>query len=169
MPQNIPDSLKLLLYDEAEYQCAYCGHRDGLRLTIHHIRPKEENGPTDYGNLIVLCHDCHHRVHHTGSSGAKDIRRIKRYLVHRFFTPAGVSAAKLAYEDDHKVVPAAPYVVQHLVDHGFFEQVEVLSSITLNDEATSGGRFEIDEACYRLTEEGVALVKQWLLRSDDSP
>ena len=168
MPQNIPDSLKQVLYEEAGYQCAYCGHREGLDLTIHHIVPKEERGPTEYGNLIVLCHNCHHRVHNTSSISLKDLRRIKRHLVHRFFTQPGVNAAKLALKHPARMVVVAPYIIQHLVALGFFEHKEDVETLNWEDASTQQKTAETTLlAAYWLTDEGATVVEQWLLRSDD--
>ncbi len=110
----IPDSVRQLVLAEAGYQCAYCGHRDGLNLTCHHIERESDGGPTVLNNLIALCFNCHYRVDETKSIEPKDIRRLKRHLVHRHLTQAGVNALKLASRDAGVV--AFPFVVQHLVE-----------------------------------------------------
>jgi hypothetical protein len=43
-----------------------------------------------------LCFNCHTRVDETGTISDKEIRRLKRYLVHRRLTQPGVNALKLA-------------------------------------------------------------------------
>jgi hypothetical protein len=35
--KDIPDGIRLAVLDEAGYQCTFCGHRDGLNLTVHTI------------------------------------------------------------------------------------------------------------------------------------
>ena len=59
MGQYIPDSVKQLVLEESGYQCAFCGHRDGLNLTHHHLDPKRDGGPATYENLIAICQNCH--------------------------------------------------------------------------------------------------------------
>ncbi len=113
--KKIPKSVRLLVFDESGYQCAFCGHRDGLNLTAHHITPEKEGGKTTFYNLIALCYNCHHRVDETKSISRKDIRRLKRHLVHRRLTQAGLNALKLAYKNPFGVI-ATPFSVEHLVE-----------------------------------------------------
>lgn len=42
------------------FACAICGH-DGEE--IHHIVPKSEGGNDTEHNLVLLCHDCHEKIH----------------------------------------------------------------------------------------------------------
>lgn len=167
MAKDIPDSLQLILYEESGYQCAHCGHREGLDLTIHHLKPRSQGGPTEYGNLIVLCHNCHHRVEQTHTLNPRDLRRIKEYLVHRLFTQAGVNALKIAYRNPLKKVVVAPYLVQHLVDMGFLEFDEDVSSVTWEDEPELKAAEIVTLATYTLTNKGSDIAEQWLSRSDD--
>ena len=45
-------------------RCKLCG-ASGIRLEVHHITPRRENGINTLSNLITLCSDCHSRI--TGS------------------------------------------------------------------------------------------------------
>ena len=65
--KNIPEGVKLRVLEEAGYQCAYCGHRDGLNLTAHHIKRKRDGGKDTPENLIALCYNCHNRVERVSS------------------------------------------------------------------------------------------------------
>ncbi len=148
--------MRLRILEEAGYQCAYCGHRDGLNLTAHHIQPDVSGGETSDSNLIALCHNCHNRVDNTSTISAKDIRRLKRHLVHRRLTQAGVNALKLAYENTTGVV-SPPYAVQHLVEERLLKHVTYQMKYGPSDS-------EIEvTALYRITGKGRALVEKWLM------
>ena len=154
--KNIPDGVRLAIFEEAGYQCAFCGHRDGLNLTAHHIKRERDGGKATYNNLIALCFNCHHRADETGSIPEKDIRRLKRHLVHRRLTQAGVNALKIAYKNRFGVI-AFPFAVQHLVDEKLLLYVE--TQMTYSDD---DGEAEAT-ALYRITRKGEQLTEQWLL------
>lgn len=42
--------------------CATCGTKSNLEL--HHIIPVSVGGTNEYYNLVMLCHDCHMKIHH---------------------------------------------------------------------------------------------------------
>ena len=151
---RIPPSMRLRILEEAGFQCAYCGHRDGLNLTTHHIQPQASGGETSDNNLIALCHNCHNRVDNTNTISTTDIRRLKRHLVHQRLTQAGVNALKLAYRDSVGVF-SPPYAVQHLVEEHLLEHIEYLMKAGPDDSV------EVT-ALYRITDTGRALVKKWL-------
>lgn len=46
---------------ERDVVCQECG--TSARLTVHHIIPKCKGGPSTPGNCILLCRDCHRRLH----------------------------------------------------------------------------------------------------------
>ncbi len=154
--QKIPDSLRDLVLKEAGFQCPYCGHRDGLNLTIHHIQRERDGGKTEYNNLIALCFNCHNRVDETRTIPDKDIRRLKRHLVQKSLTQPGVNALKVAHKDESGVV-AHPFLVQHLVDANLLDYIEYQMSYS-----TDEGETEVT-ALYRITAEGREIVKQWIL------
>jgi hypothetical protein len=154
--KDIPEGIRLAVFEEAGYQCAFCGHRDGLNLTVHHIKHERDEGKATYDNLIALCFNCHHRVDQTGSISEKDIRRLKRHLVHRRLTQAGMNALKLAYENPFGVI-AMPFAVQHLVEEKLLEFIETQMWYGDKKENTIG------TALYRITPKGHRLVEQWVL------
>lgn len=52
----------LALRDEG---CIGCGeHPDHCRS--HHVDFWQHGGPTDYANLVLVCHDCHEKIHQEG-------------------------------------------------------------------------------------------------------
>jgi hypothetical protein len=103
-----------------------------------------------------LCFNCHTRVDETGTISDKEIRRLKRYLVHRRLTQPGVNALKLAYNDSAGVV-ALPFLVQHLLDDGLLKYVEYQMTTS-----TDAGETEVT-ALYRITDDGKELLEQWIL------
>ena len=153
---KIPDSIRDLVLQEAGYQCAYCGHRDGLNLSMHHIERERDGGSTDFYNLIALCFNCHNRVDETNSITDKEIRRLKRHLVHRRLTQPGVNALKLAHENRGGVI-ALPFLVQHLLDEDLLNYVDYQMA---TDTAT--GEIEIT-ALYTITDKGIDLLEKWIL------
>lgn len=62
MAKELPERLRLLHFEEADFQCARCCYREGLDLTVHQIVFREDDGPTGAGNLILICHNCHSGV-----------------------------------------------------------------------------------------------------------
>ena len=148
---SIPQSMRLRALEESDFQCASCGHRDGLNLKVHHIVYEKDGGPTEDDNLIALCESCHNRHHDTDEIPPKDLRRLKRHLVHRWLTQPGKNALKLAYQESFGVV-SFPFAVQHLVDAEFLQYIE---------QQMSYGAVEVT-ARYRITEKGKALAERWL-------
>jgi 5-methylcytosine-specific restriction endonuclease McrA len=43
--------------------CAGCGCHPAL-CQAHHIKPASQGGPTTISNMVLLCWNCHHKVHH---------------------------------------------------------------------------------------------------------
>ena len=154
--KNIPDSIRSIVLSEADFQCVYCGQRDGMNLTLHHIIPERDGGKAEYSNLIALCFNCHHRVEDKKTIPEKEIKKIKRHLVNKRLTQPGVNALKIAYKDSFGVI-APPFSVQHLLDDKLLEHIEAeryFVSIDGETEAT---------ARYRITKKGKELTERWIL------
>ena len=47
---------------------------------IHHIDHWQHGGPTQADNLVLVCHDCHHKVHHRDWSVEKHPDTCRHYL-----------------------------------------------------------------------------------------
>ncbi len=154
--KNIPEGVKLRVLEEAGYQCAYCGHRDGLNLTAHHIKRKRDGGKDTPENLIALCYNCHNRVDETQSIPEKDIRRLKRHLVQQRLTQPGTNVLRIAYEKPFGVV-ASPYAVRHLIEEKLLKYIETVASYV---DAAGEGEMT---ALYRITPKGKQLVELWVL------
>lgn len=52
------------VYWRDHYRCRACGATsDTARLTLHHICPRAQGGQDSSDNMIVLCIECHQRLH----------------------------------------------------------------------------------------------------------
>lgn len=71
----IPTPLEDLLYQLAGHRCTICS---APWLEIHHIDELSEGGRTEYDNLIVLCPNCHTRVHSENIPSKRELRLYKR-------------------------------------------------------------------------------------------
>jgi len=70
----IPTPLEALLFELAGHRCTICL---APWLEIHHIEELGEGGKTEYDNLIVLCPNCHTRVHLDGMPSQSELRHYK--------------------------------------------------------------------------------------------
>lgn len=70
----VPTALEQLLYELAGHKCTIC---KAPWLEIHHIRELANGGQTEYENLIVLCPNCHTRVHSEGVPTSEELRHYK--------------------------------------------------------------------------------------------
>src|SRR6266536_2254834 len=158
MKKAIPDSIRQQVLEEAGYQCVYCGHRDGLNLTIHHILRTRDGGKTSFYNLMALCYNCHHRVDESNTIADKELRRLKRYLIHKRLTQAGVNALKIAYNNSFGVV-AAPFAITHLVEEKLLKYIKWQM---FEVDRETGGETEA-MALYRITDKGRKIVEDWII------
>ena len=69
-----PTPLEDLLLELAAFCCSIC---KAPWVEIHHIIPISNNGQTEYSNLIVLCPNCHTRVHVEGVPNNKQLKQCK--------------------------------------------------------------------------------------------
>ena len=58
--------LKIKILERDGWKCQRCGRRD--QLQIHHIVRRSQSGADGEQNLVVLCSECHRRVHVAGAS-----------------------------------------------------------------------------------------------------
>jgi len=69
-----PTPLEHLLFELAGHRCTIC---NAPWLEIHHIEGLGEGGQTEYDNLIVLCPNCHTRIHSEGVPSKAELRHYK--------------------------------------------------------------------------------------------
>ncbi len=69
-----PTPIESLLYELAGHRCTIC---QAPWLEIHHIEELGVGGKTEYENLIVLCPNCHARVHAQGIPSKEELKHYK--------------------------------------------------------------------------------------------
>jgi hypothetical protein len=70
----VPTALESLLYELSGHRCTICG---APWLEVHHIEELGNGGHTTYDNLIVLCPNCHTRVHSEGIPSKDELKHYK--------------------------------------------------------------------------------------------
>lgn len=70
----IPTPLESLLFELCGHRCSICR---APWLEIHHIDELGDGGRTEYENLIVLCPNCHARVHAENVPSKEELRHYK--------------------------------------------------------------------------------------------
>ena len=131
-------------YLETNYSCAYCGFRGKESLTIDHIEGRSIPHANEYDNLIVLCHNCHHRKTNPKGITVKDVKKIKRILTQNYLAIYGINVLKLCMRNKNGVV-AMPFLVLHLLEMGLLKQHEEQmgygnTSVTLRYTITEKGK-----------------------------
>lgn len=72
--RHVPTALERLLYELAGHRCTIC---TAPWMEIHHIDELSEGGNTEFDNLIVLCPNCHTRVHREQIPTKAELRNYK--------------------------------------------------------------------------------------------
>ncbi len=72
--RSIPAHLQDLLLEQAGHRCTICREPS---YEFHHIEELSKGDKTEYENLIVLCPNCHTRVHREGIPDEKQLRHCK--------------------------------------------------------------------------------------------
>ncbi len=70
----VPEHLKDFLLEQSGHRCSICSEAS---FEFHHIQFLEDDGKTTYQNLIVLCPNCHARVHREGIPSKKQLHQYK--------------------------------------------------------------------------------------------
>lgn len=62
------DNVKEYIRFRDGFKCRHCHRKGGpnVRLEVHHIIRRCDGGTDRPDNLVTLCHECHHDVHHNG-------------------------------------------------------------------------------------------------------
>jgi group II intron reverse transcriptase/maturase len=61
-PARENDQIRLLALRRDNYTCQQC-HTFSIKLHVHHLIPKGQNGSDDLDNLTTLCLHCHRNIH----------------------------------------------------------------------------------------------------------
>lgn len=59
--------------------CYICGQKKEF-MEIHHKKPLGEGGTNLLDNCVLLCDECHHKVHKQGKNPEKRLNTLKRYI-----------------------------------------------------------------------------------------
>ena len=143
------------LYIETDYSCAYCGQKGLDNLSVDHIDGQNARKANSYDNLIVLCHNCHHRKTNGKGITLDQIKKLKKSLIYKTLTLYGVNAIKTCVRNNYGIA-ATPFLVNHLVELGLLKFTEEISSYGSNGHEVS------TEALYQLTDEGKRIYDKWL-------
>lgn len=138
-----------LIYFETDDSCAICGAKGIDILSEHHIDRDRSNN--DYDNLIVLCHNCHHKVTNDKGLSKLKIEDRKRHLIHKTMTTYGLNALKIAKQNNFGVI-AMPFLLYHLVDMGYMTKEENQMGYGQQQDAT---------ARFAITDKGRAVLDKW--------
>jgi hypothetical protein len=130
------------LFFETDDSCALCGFKGRESLSEHHIDQNRTNN--DYDNLIILCHNCHHRFHQDKGITELQILDRKKHLIMKTLTQYGLNALKIANRNGFGVV-AMPFLLFHLVDLGYMTKEENQMGYGDQEDAT---------ACFSITKSG---------------
>ena len=61
--RSVSKKTKENIFDKFLNVCAICGAPESKGLHVHHIIPLSHGGTNDESNLMLVCKECHHRIH----------------------------------------------------------------------------------------------------------
>lgn len=67
---NSNPSARKKLLDEREHRCVGCGKTEG-QMILHHVVPISKGGLDDPRNIVILCPECHDKVHDLSMGGLR--------------------------------------------------------------------------------------------------
>lgn len=76
----IPADVRRAVENRDGHRCVYCQRSRGV-MTLDHVTPEVDGGPTEAGNLVVCCEWCNNR------KGSIDMDLFARFLERRGFGP----------------------------------------------------------------------------------
>lgn len=131
----VPSHLGDLLLEQSGHKCTICKEP---YTEIHHIEFLENGGKTEYENLIVLCPNCHTRVHREDVPSSKQLKHYKLKLEIAQDLPI---LSKLEKDEKKLLLQLSELSIEELVAYTVmkFQNIEV----TDHDEANSIARKKI--------------------------
>lgn len=78
--KKIPKRIEKKIFQEANSTCTFCGEREVSLLDVHHIMPRNQGGPNEELNLILVCKKCHADIE-DGQISIIDVMKKKNELV----------------------------------------------------------------------------------------
>jgi hypothetical protein len=76
------------IWQEADNSCAICGDRNIITQDKHHIEFVSKGGGNETDNLILVCSNCHRKIH-AGVISESEVKDRKAWLTIRLRQPAG--------------------------------------------------------------------------------
>jgi hypothetical protein len=140
-----------LIYIETDDSCAICGAKGTGILSEHHIDNNRLNN--EYDNLIVLCHNCHHKITNKKNLSEEEISHRKRNLICKTITTYGLNAMKIAKRNNFGLI-AMPFLLYHLVDLGYMSKEE--DHMCYGEQTDATARFAI-------TDKGKTIFDKWFV------
>jgi len=70
----------LLAIQQCNGKCVVCGEQDAAKLHVHHITFKSGGGKTEKENLIVLCNECHEKLHNGNKAIFEKVNKFREEL-----------------------------------------------------------------------------------------
>ena len=147
--RNIPTPLESLLYELAGHRCTICA---APWLEIHHIDELGEGGMTTYENLIVLCPNCHTRVHAEKVPSKAELRHYKLKQEIAYALPV---LARLTHEERSFVVEIAKLATNNQI--AFSKRFH--AEIEAEDEDAAVEKYRIETGYLHLEESGMVAIE----------
>lgn len=146
----VPTDLERLLFELAGHRCTICR---APWMEVHHIDEISEGGATSFDNLIVLCPNCHTRVHHEGVPTKTELRHYKLKQEIAYELPV-LSRLTAPEKELIAQVASLPQADQIAFSKSFWSDVEAISQ----EEAVL--RFRREIGLFHLQESGMLIVEQ---------
>ena len=100
----VPTPLQQHLFELAGHRCTICS---APWLETHHIEKISDGGKTEFANLIVLCPNCHTRVHASGIPSKDELRhyKLKQEIAYELPPIGRLSESELTFIRNLAAVP----------------------------------------------------------------
>jgi len=146
----VPTNLEYLLFELAGHKCTICG---APWLELHHIVEISEGGETAFDNLIVLCPNCHTRVHRENVPSGRELRHYKMKQEIAYELPI-YSKLSVKEKDIIRCVAFLTPEEQIVFTKRYWKEVEAVSQ----EDAVRDYRLEV--GLFHLQESGMLVVEQ---------
>ena len=146
----VPTDLERLLFELAGHQCTICR---APWLEIHHIDELSEGGQTAFDNLIVLCPNCHTRVHKDRVPTKRELRnyKLKQEIAYELPVLSRLTSAERQLIAEAAALPPESQVV---FSKRYWKEIQATSQ----DNAVLQYRQEV--GLFHLQESGMLTLEQ---------
>ena len=146
----VPTPLQELLFELSGHRCTICL---APWLEIHHINELSEGGKTDYENLIVLCPNCHTRVHLDGIPSKKELRqyKLKQEVAYELPTLSRLTVGERQFLADVQALSPEEQITFSKLEH---------SEVEVADQEVAVQRVKNDLGFQELEQSGMAYLER---------